>query len=170
MQAQLAPTFEIKLRDLPGVMQVEAMCRARVPFDPPHESETFRRIDEKSISLFGITLDDTIYDEDDWDYEQRFSATWALWEQAQTYWEAIGWDLTDGKGQPLRCHWCFERQIIACMFNLVKGTVFTPDGSGRWAGETNDELEARRLEAWKEELERQAQRFLQDNFRGRPLG
>lgn len=159
-------------------MQVEAMCRAGTPFDPPNIAETTQRIDDVSIGLFGVTLEDTIchdYDEfpaDDGEepftpeeYEKRFSATWAPWDQAKPFWEAIGWDLTDGKGKPLKCHWCFERQIIACSFELVEGARFTPDGSGRWQGAIAEELDERRLQAWTEELRRQVQSFLEKKRR-----
>ena len=162
----------IRLRNLPGIPQVEAMCRARRPFDPPLVEQTFDRLDEVSVSLFGITRFDTsCEDEEDWEWEgenpltreeylARFKATEVDWEQAAPYWEALGWDLTDENGKPLACAWCFERQIISTMFNLNEGANLTVDGSGTWVSDPSAESEER-LEAWREQLEGEALAFNQ---------
>ena len=162
----------IRLRDLPAIAQVESMCRARKPFDPPFADATFARLDEVSVSLFGITRFDTLCEEGDgWEWEgddaltqeeylARFKATEVPWSEAASYWELLGWDLTDKFGNPLQCAWCFERQIISAKFGLNEGAKFTSDGSGTWGVGSSDDHESR-LEAWREQLERDAIAFIQ---------
>ena len=150
----------IRLRDLPGIQRASDLCRNPRLWDYPQRSYTQQEIDEISISLFSITAADTIFeigdyfDDDQFDddqfedddevdedtsdpqtadsYEANFGAASAPWDDStRTFWEAIGWDLSDGRGKELICAHLFARQIIAVEGKLVEGARFSADGSGR---------------------------------------
>ncbi len=161
----------IELRTLPGISRVIDLYAKPDCWDYPNSIETMAIVNEASAGLFAITHDDTLADEetvflsDEGDepftleeYEERFNATRAAWPEARTFFEAIGWDLSDGRGSQLICAPLFERQIIAVAFDLVDGAAFTPDGSGSWSGYDSDEPEDE--EAMAERLEREVAAFL----------
>jgi hypothetical protein len=132
-----------KLRDLPGVMEIERMCGVAEAWDGYNRSWTRRRIDEVSTSLFSLPHGATSYDCFEWEDDDEDRPTREQWDslmsnamrpysQTEAFWtQAMGWDITDGQGGELKCaHW-FAAQIIICETGLVEGVVFTPDGSGQ---------------------------------------
>jgi hypothetical protein len=148
-----------RLRELPGVMEIEAMCGVAEPWDGYNRTWTRNRIDAVSVSLFGLPYGVTSYDWFDWEEDGEEQPTEEQWEallsnanrpysETEQFWTALGWDITDGRGRELNCaHW-FARQIIVCESGLVDGAVFTPDGTGKapvYAGPepTEDELTER---------------------------
>jgi hypothetical protein len=123
----------IKLRDLPGVQRATDLCRSPRNFEYPTGSYTAAEIDEISVKLFGIRAWETFTTDDDPDkdeYEAQFNAARDLWPNSRLYWEAIGWDISDGLGGELISAHLFARQIIATRLDLVDGAKFTPDGTG----------------------------------------
>jgi hypothetical protein len=122
------------------------LCRNPRLFEYPKAADTQLEIDDISISLFSVTRDDTLADEDDEffadpgeelltaeSYELKFGAAMAPWDAVtRAFWEGIGWDISDGQGGELNCAHLFARQIIAVEGGLIEGARFTPDGTGRW--------------------------------------
>lgn len=150
-----------RLRDLPGVMEIERKCGVAEAWDGYNRSWTRRRIDEVSISLFSLPHGETSYDcfewEDDEDpptqeqWDTLMSNALRPYSETEQFWtQAMGWDITDGQGNELKCaHW-FAAQIIICETGLVDGIAFTPDGNGKepvYEGrELSEEELAERLE------------------------
>jgi hypothetical protein len=155
----LGPGELIRLRDLPGVQRATDLCRNPRNFEYPQAAYTSAEIAEISIRLFGITEWDTLWDipeegplpdvsDEEAEYELQYEPTRLPFEQARIFWEAIGWDISDGARKELVSAHCFARQIIAVTRELVEGAAFTPDGSGRYAREdpgAEEELEDRLL-------------------------
>jgi hypothetical protein len=132
-----------KLRDLPGVLEIERMCGVAEAWDGHNRLWTRRRIDEVSISLFSLPHGGTSYDCFEWDEDDEDRPTREQWDslmanamrpysETEEFWtRAMGWDVTDGQGRELKCaHW-FATQIIICETGLVQGVVFTPNGTGK---------------------------------------
>jgi hypothetical protein len=150
-----------RLRDLPGVIEIERMCGLSEPWDGFNRSWTLGQIDRVSVSLFGLPYGVTDYDCFEWSAEGE-QPTRQQWEallsnanrplsETEPFWTALGWDVTDGEGRELDCaHW-FARQIIICETGLIEGVEFTLDGTGSEAveeqGEPSEEELAERLEA-----------------------
>jgi hypothetical protein len=153
------------LRDLPGVQRAIELCRNPQNFDYPQSSYTGTELAELSIRLFSIAQWDTIWESAEMEnererlereeYEAQFNATRLPWTEAETFWKAIGWDISDGHGGELICAHYFTRQIIVVTGDLVDGAKFTPDGTGRWEP---DDMTA--SESLGERLRREAERFM----------
>jgi hypothetical protein len=132
-----------RLRDLPGVMEIERMCGVAEAWDGYNRSWTRHRIDQVSISLFSLPHGETSYDCFEWDEDEEDRPTREQWDslmsnalrpyaETEQFWTgAMGWDITDGDEHELKCaHW-FAAQIIICETGLVEEVFFTPDGSGK---------------------------------------
>lgn len=173
----------ISLRDLPGIQRASDLCRNPRNFDYPQSSYTAEELAEISIRLFGIpewetwwpiptpeynpvtnNVEFTVEEERERiereEYENQFGATKLPWQQAKAFWNALGWDLSDGADAELICAHCFARQIIAVTGELVDGAKFTPDGSGRWQP---DDLDA--TDSLEERLKREAEQFIIERSR-----
>ena len=131
-----------RLRDLPGVMKIEAMCRTPGYFWDYRIRTSMDEIDRVSVALFSLPYLATDYDDFDWsdDEDPPTQEQWdALMsnalrpydEQASQFWlQGMRWDITDGKGRELACaHW-FAKQIIIAESGWVEGVSLTADGSG----------------------------------------
>ena len=157
----------IRLRDLPGIMEIEALCHVPKHFDYYNIGDTMERIDVVSVSLFSVSYDATDYDGFEWsDVEDAPSeAQWDGWlsnamkpySVTRPFWEALGWDITDGKGRELNCAHYFTKQIIIAESGWVEGVQLTPDGSGKEPAYEGPELTEEELA---QKLEREAQEFL----------
>ena len=127
------------LRDLPGVARVTELTRNPRLFEYPASSTTMNEIRGIVVSLFGVCDFHLAWeDEPDDDpeekaaWENHFKVTELPWSQSAPFWEAIGWDISDGSGGELiSAHW-FMRAIIAAEGCLDPDARFTPDGSGTW--------------------------------------
>ena len=111
-------------------------------------------VNEASVRLFSITQGDTLVGEDDVfenhgideepltaeTYEANFRAAMLPWPDSQPFFEAIGWDISNGRGGELECAHFFARQIVALEGDLVEGVRFTPDGSGSWYCAEDDKI------------------------------
>lgn len=163
----------IRLRELPGIQRASELCRLGYLFDYPHVSTTMEEINRISVCLFSVTAADTLVDDDDTftsdegeepltpeSYENMFSAALAPWDdRTKSFWEAISWDISDGKGNELNCTHLFARQIIAVTGNLIDGIRFTPDGTGRWYMDDVDDPEEV-VQGLTERLQREVAAFL----------
>ena len=140
----------VPLRDLPGVQRAADLCRNPRNFEYLAAGFTMEEVADISIRLFSITAWDTELDVDDElegmtpaEYEANFQVTRLPWPESQPFWEALGWDISDGNGGELICAHLFARQIIATMGELVEGAKFTPDGSGVHGAVSDEDLETR---------------------------
>lgn len=159
---------EIKrLRDLPGVAGIEELCRVPSYFDERNIWETLERIDAVSVGLFSLSYWCTGYDCFEWDpdedrptreqWDQLLSNAMKPYSDTHGFWEAAGWDITDGKGRELECAHYFAKQIIVAEFGNVEGVELTPDGSGSEPTYEGPELTEDELA---ERLESEVQAFL----------
>lgn len=141
----------IRLRDLPYIQRANEICLNPRNFEYPSDRHYEQQFDLISVRLFGITRADTLYDnvweeiEDDAvcdgqdseagpsreEWERNFSNVMTPYGQALPFWTAIGWDVSDGRGNELTCLHYFGCQIIAVAGELVDGAVLTLDGSGK---------------------------------------
>jgi len=124
--------LEIKrLRDLPGVSEIEALCQVPSYFDERNIRETMERIDAVSIGLFSLSYFDTDYDCFYWDddedppSEERWdgllSNALKPYGETEAFWRALGWDITDGRGRELDCAHYFARQTIIAESGWIEG-------------------------------------------------
>jgi hypothetical protein len=160
--------LEIKrLRDLPGVSEIEALCQVPSYFDERNIRETMERIDAVSIGLFSLSYFDTDYDCFDWDddedppSEERWdgllSNALKPYGETEAFWRALGWDITDGRGRELDCAHYFARQTIIAESGWIEGVQLTPDGSGSEPVSEGSELTEEELA---ERLEQEVRDFL----------
>jgi hypothetical protein len=171
-------TALIKLRDLPGVERATQLCRNPRNFDYPQSSYTAEELAGISISFFGIpewetwwlppesdgnaelrqgklSEEDLAEIEESREYEEQFNVTKIPWTEARVFWEALGWDLSDGNENELISAHCFARQIIVVAGDLVEGVRLTIDGTGVW-----DPEETEAIETVEERLRREADEFM----------
>lgn len=135
----MAETEMHRLRDLPGVQRVTDLTRNPRLFDSLNVNATMAEIENIVVSLFGVPsswlewIDESDDDPDEKSkWEMNFKVTTLPYADAEPFWSAIGWDVSDGKGNELlSAHW-FMRPIIAAIRELEDGGTFTPDGSGHW--------------------------------------
>ena len=139
------------------------MCLNGRNFEYPTASYTREKIDAVSVRLFAIAERHTWTDPDDpeaQDYENQFHSTRLTWPESEPFWTAIGWDISDGRGNELNCAYLFARQIIAVTGGLVDGAVLSLSGGAMAAYDDNGELiDADRR--WCESLEEEAAQYLQ---------
>lgn len=151
------------LRDLPGVQRVTDLTRNPRLFEYPQATGTMNQIAEVVVSLFGVShwhmewIDEPDDDPDEkQEWEKHFQVIRLPWPQSQPFWEAIGWDISDGRGNELvSAHW-FMRAIIAAEGRLDEYARFTPDGSGRWPDAEDDEPDT----SFADRLQAEADAFL----------
>ena len=61
-----------RLRDLPGIKEIEELCQVPSYFDDRNIWDTLEKIDATSISLFSLSYFGTGYDNFEWDaYEEK---------------------------------------------------------------------------------------------------
>lgn len=164
----------IRLRDLPGIAEIELKCKSPSYFDERNKAETLEEIDRVSVGLFSLPYWLTQYDHFIWDdvddapsEDEWETILWNAQRQyndARQFWDALGWDLTDENGTELDCaHW-FARQIILAESGWIEGVELTPDGSGSLDLQDNEPLSEDELA---ERLASEAQAFLlRRNARG----
>lgn len=139
----------IVFRDLPGIQRVEEIFRNPWALAKDRQRATFEALNDISNSLFCVREYDTLAD-DDLDeealekYELPFDVCDLPWDEARPFWEAIGWDISDGRGNEYPYAHYFTRQIIAATRSLMVEARFCPDGSGvaafhPWGGKIADE-------------------------------
>lgn len=127
---------QIVFRDLPGIRRVEEIFRNPRALNSDNQFDTMAAINEVSNSLFCVTDYDTGH-ELEWpedrieDWELAFDVCGQPWEQARIFWDAIGWDLTDGNGEEHPHAHYFTRQIVAAIRGLMPEAQFHPDGTGK---------------------------------------
>lgn len=156
-----------RLRDLPGVAQIEGWCQVPSYFDDRNIRDTLYEIDRVSISFFCLSYNDADYDDWDWEedenppseaeWETRLSNSMKPYSDTQPFWEAIGWDITDGKGCELDCAHYFAKQIILAESGWLEGVEFTPNGSGSESVFDDEELDEEELA---ERLQEEVKAFL----------
>lgn len=130
----------IRLRELPGIADIELKCKSRSYFDERNIATTLEQINSVSISLFSLSYWGTAYEDFDWSEDENppTEDQWdtVLWNAIRPYdkvrgfWEALGWDLTDETGRELDCAHFFAEQIIILESGWVEDVRLTPDGSG----------------------------------------
>lgn len=138
------------------------MLRSRDAFNGKNDEQCAEAIDKVSVSLFCIGPIETWWDQDEdaafseEEWELQFANVLRPYSEARPFWEAIGWDLSDGEGDELACaHW-FGRQIIALEGGLVGSARFTPDGTGSLA----EDEDADDPERWGEGLLSEVEEWL----------
>lgn len=147
----------VLLRELPGISDFEVLCEHhsldRLMKD---EIEAFAHLwDEISIRLTGITEQQTHFHQlpptaapatwEEW--EKNFEFHLFQFEEEDAFWEAIGVDMTDGKGEYLTCREYLERQ----MYCAVRG--LHPDAKLTFlTGEKSDAQVQAEAEAWAQRL------------------
>jgi hypothetical protein len=124
-------------------------------------------IDRVSISLFSLSDVDADYDDWDWEddenppskaeWDSLLSNAMKPYSETRPLWQALGWDITDGKDRELDCAHYFAKQIMLVESGWIEGAQFTPDGSGtELVYDDSDPTE----EELTERLEREAKAFL----------
>lgn len=125
-------------RDLPGIRRIEEIFQHPHALSSERRIDTVQAIDDTSNSLFCVTEYDT-WPEDDWDDERLYAheAPYHVcdlpWGEARAFWEAIGWDISDGEGAEHPNVHYFARQIIAAVRGLMPEAKFCPAGDGKAA-------------------------------------
>lgn len=148
---------KVRLRDLPGIADFEIQCEHhsldRLMKD---EREAFPHLwDEISIRLTGITEQQTYFHQLP---DAVRPATWEEWEkhfefheyqfdEEDAFWDAIGVDMTDGKGEHLTCREYLERQIYCAVRGLHPDARLT-----FLTGEKSDAQIQAEAEAWAQRL------------------
>jgi len=157
----------IRLRDLPGISRIEQMLKVRELVTEPGLGRLMEAVDKVSIALFSIGIPETYWeldgDEDpeeeaeQAEYEAQFQNVMKPYRVTAPFWSALGWDITDGKGDELGSAIWFGRQIIALEGELVEGVKFHPYATGTLRDE---EVEEQDVERWGDELRRQAEEWM----------
>lgn len=67
------------------------------------------------------------------------------YDETKPFWELLGWDISDGKGEEMVCAHRFLRQILAVHSGIVEGAQFCPLADGKRILDAQDveSLEAR---------------------------
>lgn len=125
----------VRIREFPRVSDLEAKLIGCSPQrDLPHDVEYFVGI--VSLELFGIKEDDTLFHEPessapkysreykDWEdrwrkHEDQYISPDLTDDEAVVYFEALGLDFTDSRGQPLRSVMWLRRQAEAAAKQLM---------------------------------------------------
>jgi hypothetical protein len=121
-------------------MEIEAMCGIASYFDDRNAAATYEKIDTVSVALFSLSYWCTAYDDFAWDddearpSEEQWDAMLANamkpYDITRPFWEALGWDITDGHGRELACAHFFAEQIIIAESGWIEGVQLSLDGSG----------------------------------------
>jgi hypothetical protein len=145
----------IVFRNLPGIAEIEQEYLLYIDdrLMKPEREELERRLDEKSIDLFGITEEETHYlsvlkaarTTEEW--ERHFEFIYEPHEEEDDFWRFFDIDVTDGEGMQLACMYAFGRQLVCALKRLhPSAAVNFRQGEG-----TNESLEAA-AEAWGKRL------------------
>lgn len=163
----------IILRNLPLVIELEELFRNPRNLQYPESSYTWEKVDKACEKLFGVTsrqvtfydpktgnvnteipYEDTAYFEDD-----RFDVAEMCWEDAKSFFLAVGWDLSDEDGDEYHLAESFKAPIVCALHEVIPGCKFDPDGRMK----PLFDYKGQRLsspEAWKEGLESEVKDFL----------
>jgi hypothetical protein len=156
------------LRELPGVAELEARLQ-RIEDHPnpewaPEADGLEKAVDALSKRLFGITYDDTLYEDDeelsDEENLRAFDA-WRLHFQflylddedervekaVDLIWDAMGWDCTGGDGRYLLAYGQVARQLVCATKGLCGHLPGTPRSDAEIVADA---------EEWGEKLAREA--------------
>jgi hypothetical protein len=145
----------IVFRDLPGIAELEHQYLLYLDnrLMKPEREELERRLNEKSVELFGITQDETLH----WNLPQSaMSGTPEQWErhfefiedprdEEGEFWDFFDIDVTDGKGMQLGCLYAFGRQLVCALKRLH------PDAIVSFRPGTDQNMQAA-AEAWGKRL------------------
>lgn len=149
----------IKLIDLPGVSELEAMVTNSNGVWCT-EAEVKQRADQISTALFGITEMDAItapegVTDEDWDrHFHDLDDASCTDDDAIRYAATLGFDIADADGDVLACYYDkLSVQIVVVAKALLPAARFTPDGSGQAARASVDAA------TWGDAIERDARRF-----------
>ena len=148
---------KVILRELPGIAEFEIQCEHReLERQMRPEIEAFPLMwDGISIQLTGITAQQTYYEylpdrltsksRDEW--ERQFDFHYYQFEEEDTFWAAIGVDMTDGNGDYLFCREYLERQIYCAVRRIHPDARLT-----FLTGEKSDAQMQAEAEAWAQRL------------------
>lgn len=165
----------IKLRELPGIAEIERDLQISNAW-AKEKDDLPERIDAVSLSLFGITEEDTEFDgypegectDEEWEAAEKQEAEWDLhfhfleldYADSAPLWAAMGWDVTDGHGNELMATEHFGAQIIATLKNLIPHAKFYPAGDGPNRRHLSDVDATTEAEEWGEAMALAAKKFL----------
>lgn len=126
----------IAFRNLPGIQRVEEIFRHPGALSSENRVDTMWAINDVSNALFCVTRYDTFADDglDDDSieaHELQFDVCDLPWSQARPFWEAIGWDISDGGGDEHPYVHYFARQIVAAVRGAMLEAKFCPAGDGK---------------------------------------
>lgn len=122
-------------RDLAGIAELEEQYLLYLDnrLMKPEREELEQRLDEKSLELFGITEDDTLY----WhlprsampgtpeQWERHFEFIENARDEEGEFWDFFGIDVTDGQGVQLGCLYAFGRQLVCALKRLHPDAVLS---------------------------------------------
>lgn len=178
----------IRLRDLPGMRRILELSLNPHQHDPNMRTQLDEEADAVSIKLFGITKWDTYFDiyddsvedededededvddtdpvltDDEWQRLDQYLTSVSLcdqpFENSQAFWEAIGWDVSDGSGSEMLSADLFLRQILAVEAAIIEGAKFHPDANGKPLFDWHGNPMAKSM-SFEEKLQAEAERFL----------
>lgn len=119
------------LRDLPGVAELEARY-ARIYAHPnpqwaPERDGLDEAVDDLGWQLFGFREDDLFDLGEEQFYEtQDFATFYDIDEELIARFATLGWDITDGNGKRVTCHYDLAHRIVVAAKGLM-GSLPTPD-------------------------------------------
>lgn len=175
--AEHPPENIVRLKDLPGVAEIEAII-SKPGYHLDKEADGIEdRIDALSRRLFGITEEETSY----WDannYPEGTKVTRALileqdeWEKhfafleddyehdspITTFWAAFGWDVWDDEGWELSIVDWFGRQMVCLLKRIHPRARLSLTGDDPLAGAEGIAAEIA-AERWGAKLAEEARRF-----------
>jgi hypothetical protein len=113
-----------RLRDLPGVAELEHKALMNPRWAEPEARESFPEIDACSVANFGLTAEaaQDVVRPADWDGIDRRPVP----EQVRAF-EAAGWDVTDDRRRPLRMLGHFSLQLWLALRGVAGELPFQPD-------------------------------------------
>ena len=164
----------IRLRDLPGVAELEAALHVSGRQLDKQYDNLVDRIEDLCRRLFGISWGDTHFHFKEADlrrpqmsnvdgkrqpttegwaknhqWEENFNFLHASYGEENTFWSAFDWDVTDGNGNRLLIMKYFGRSLVCLLKQLHPDSRFSP--TAEKAGETT--------EVWEQKLAADALSF-----------
>ena len=143
---------QIRLLELPEIAGIEIRYKNMDRFIVPEREELVKDIHRVSMSLFGITINETFHflaseagysgTEEEW--EELFEFLYTEYDEEASFWTAFDVDVSDENGEEFECMSCFGRQLVCALRQLH------PAASLRFLGQqerTDEQLKAE-AEAW----------------------
>lgn len=147
---------KIIFRELPGIASIERRCSIFDKLMADEREDLLADLDVASLRLFGIKQIDTAWNcvpashapasRDDWDLHFDFLLEWEYDEEG-AFWDAVGVDVTNGKGEPLNCLAWLGRQLVCAIKGLHPVATFSA-----LTGEKSDAQVEAEARAWGERL------------------